>query len=261
MRAILPLPVLFILASAASGLAVAADPVASAIPALSAAVDLGSVEDPNADRGFLLPTALTQPARTLTVSDYDIVVAGATYGITDRLQVGVTATPAGGLFLPERMAIGSLKWQFLRAGNLRLAVLGGAIYSENENHDGRPARRSRSTAGQAALAASYCLTDDCHSLLTTNLLTTLAIRLGHQDPSILYSAGGTFRLSRRWKLLIEAQQAYTLADDAGGPTRPVISAGFRLFGRHLAGEAGFMTFFGSHGSPFPLPYLSATFRL
>ena len=46
--------------------------------------------DPNLDRGFLLPTAMTQPKGTLTYNNYELLLHGVTYGITDNLQVSAT---------------------------------------------------------------------------------------------------------------------------------------------------------------------------
>src|SRR5262249_51311242 len=79
--------------------------------------------DPNIDRGFVLPTAMTQPARTLTYSNYEIFVQGLTVGITDRVQVSVTAMPPISDFIPY-FAIGSAKWRLLSVGRLHLALQG-----------------------------------------------------------------------------------------------------------------------------------------
>ncbi len=80
-----------------SGAAVA-DPSLAAGSKATAAVeqdppglDRGTAEDPHGDRAVLLPTALTQPAGTVSISSYDLVFAGLTFGVTDRLQVSTTA--------------------------------------------------------------------------------------------------------------------------------------------------------------------------
>ena len=71
---------------APAALAQTADPaVAASVPAPSA-VD----SDPNIDRGFLLPTAMTQPAGTLTYNNYELLLHGITYGLTDRVQLSAT---------------------------------------------------------------------------------------------------------------------------------------------------------------------------
>src|SRR5437868_15091620 len=46
--------------------------------------------DPNIDRGFLLPTAMNQPAGSITYNNYELLLHGLTYAFTDRVQATVT---------------------------------------------------------------------------------------------------------------------------------------------------------------------------
>src|SRR5262249_58632803 len=61
--------------------------VVSAVPAPAPGA---TSTDPNIDRGFLLPTAMTQPAGSVTYNNYELLLHGVTYGITDRVQASVT---------------------------------------------------------------------------------------------------------------------------------------------------------------------------
>src|SRR6185503_6351501 len=84
---------------------------------------------PNIDRGFIQPTALTQPAGKLTYNNYELLIHGLTYGLTERLQVSVTALLVppvlkGSLFV----GAAALKWRFLSTARLHLAVQGSAGY-------------------------------------------------------------------------------------------------------------------------------------
>src|SRR5690349_9810374 len=116
---------LVVLPSLASAAAPAgADPatVAASAPAPATQADLGAQEDVTIDRSFLLPTAQTQPKGKLAMSDYELFFLGLSYGLTDHLQLSTEA------FIPlegESVIAASVKWQFLRAGRLRLAVLAG----------------------------------------------------------------------------------------------------------------------------------------
>src|SRR5262245_38007940 len=78
-------------------------------------LDRGIAEDPHGDRAVLLPTGLTQPAGSFSVSSYDLFFAGLTYGITDRVQVSTTGllTP---LMVGAVLVVGNVKWQVLRQG-------------------------------------------------------------------------------------------------------------------------------------------------
>src|SRR5688572_28820601 len=60
---------------------VTAQPSAAANPA-----DL----DPNLDRTFLLPPAMTQPKGSITYNNYELLLHGITYGLTDRVQISGT---------------------------------------------------------------------------------------------------------------------------------------------------------------------------
>jgi hypothetical protein len=236
---------------------------AASAPAAVHAPDAGTLEDPSGDRGLVFPTALTQPARTLTVSTYEIISLGVTYGITDRLQVSATGIWGGGWFLADRTLMGSVKWQLLRVGGLRLALIGGAVHTTDENHHGPPGvdPHESSLVAQGGLAASYCLTEDCHSLLTANLHARSAAGDGDQDgPELLYSFGGTFRLSRRIKLVFEGHRATELLAHGASSSSPAASGAVRAFGRRLTGELGVIAFFSNFGDPWPFPYVSASFR-
>ena len=231
------------------------------------ATDRGAQEDPNADRGMILPTALTQPKNTLTVSDYDIFMLGLTVGITDRVQVGAaTMLVGGGFFFPSSFMVGSLKWQFLRVGNLRLAALAGALYDSTERHDGLPGEggghTSRALRPQAGLIGSFCLDTECHSLVSGNAIVSPSRSTpAFQTATVLYSGGATLQLSSYWKLLFEYSQSSTLSRSGLDSTDPTLALGFRLYGRRLAGEIGAMVVINDSGDALPMPFLSVTARL
>ncbi len=56
-------------------------------------VDKGIVEDANAGRMWLSPTALTEPAGTWSFSDYDLLVVGLSYAATDTVSISSRSKP------------------------------------------------------------------------------------------------------------------------------------------------------------------------
>ena len=60
----------------------AVDPerVVKAAPATPAAGATSA--DPNIDRGFVLPTAMTQPAGSVTYNNYELLLHGVSIGVT-----------------------------------------------------------------------------------------------------------------------------------------------------------------------------------
>src|SRR5579862_4827741 len=75
---------------AAAGPAAVATIVAPATPSGSARTPS---EDPQADRGVVLPTAYTHPKGTFFVSNYDIVLSQLGYAFTDDTQISLTGVP------------------------------------------------------------------------------------------------------------------------------------------------------------------------
>jgi hypothetical protein len=266
-----------LLSSASAASASAAAPAAPANPALNTtagaptapAIDAGQLEDPNIDRGLLFPTGQTQPARTLTLSDYEIFVAGLTYGITNRLQVSAIGTLVDlGSFGPSRIAGGNLKAQVLRHRRLRLSVLAGALFSQDQpdiHHHARPEGVARVEEDApwrvlpfGGFVASGCLDLDCHSLLSGNVHLAGASDNGHESGSALvYSASLVARLSEHLKLILEYSNGTNLR--SGDTGSALAAAALRGFNRHFAFEAGAVGVVDSD-SLFPLLYVSASVR-
>jgi len=92
-------------------------------------------KDPRASEGFVTPTALTQPAGSVTITSRMLLADEVMYAITDRWQVG-----AGVGYIPQdegegtKLANASVKGEILRAGRLRLAVAGGALYATDRSN-------------------------------------------------------------------------------------------------------------------------------
>lgn len=253
-------------APASAGPTVAAAAPASDVPR---AVDPGVLADPNIDRGILFPTAHTQPARSLTITDYEIFILGLTYGITDRLQIG-----AARLLLPGtdwstvQLGMASVKYQLLRKGGIRVAALGAMGLSQSaEGHDlhvpaghtdPRPPHRRLSPL--VGVVGSACLDYECHSMVSLNLHAFRA-DLGRGTTTWgVYSGSLVGALGRRLKLIVEYSSQRDLAAMADG-TPALISAALRAHGSRFAFEAGVLTGVDEGEVGAGLLYVSASLRL
>ena len=238
--------------------------IASAEPV--AEVDPGVLTDPNIDRGFLTPTAETQPAGTFTLTSYELALVGATVGLTDRLQLSVIALlPELGEGGPERAWAATIKWQVLRRGLLRLSVMGGMGYEEEGlPEEQRPADRSdprrRTYNPLLGTVGSVCLTLDCHSMFSLNThLRGIVGAQGWRRTEALVSASLALRLAERWKLIVEYVRAVKLQSD---PVLrdPAVTVGIRVFRRGIAVELGSLMVLDRTVGLAGLPYASLGVR-
>jgi hypothetical protein len=168
-------------------------------------------------------------------------------------------------FSDTRLYVATLKWQALHSGRWRLSLLGGAAYAGGESY------RTNFAGGETAVAEvspqlggvlSYCLTLDCHSMVSVNthLMTTLAG--GRTDVTALYAASLTGRVSTHVKLLAEVVSAGTFGGGLGPrPSRDaLLSVGVRFFNRHLASEIGVLGLVDDNGYQGPALFLSGSVR-
>lgn len=197
-------------------------------------------EDASIDRGFALPTAMTQPARTFTVNDYEIFAVGMTYAFTDSIQLSLTVVPVP--FLGTAL-IANAKWQVLNAGRWHLALEGG--YSTG--------------AVVIGSAASLCLSADCHSLLNTNVL----VAPGASDKAaVLYDASWIQRIAPSVKTVVEITSGGWLGSkDAFSAARSaIVWGGLRPFSRHVTGDVGLAMGIGDDFGSNVIPFGSLSVR-
>jgi len=135
-------------ASLAAPVALAADgePPATVVAAPTAAQ--GTADDPNIDRAFLLPTAMTQPAGSATYNNYELLLHGFTYGVTDRVQATLTVLAPIVKDMPF-FGIVAGKWQVASLPRLHVAVQGSAGLLQSA-----PARRRRPWASAPSRACA-----------------------------------------------------------------------------------------------------------
>lgn len=224
--------------------------------------------DPNIDRGFLQPTALTQPAGSLTYNNYELLLHGLTYGITDRVQVSATVLAPLVSQMPF-VGVASVKWQFLSTARLHLALQGSGTMlhvsvTESDSLSGT-ASDNAFLVGAGAFA-SYCLREDCSSLASLTATYQLALDGGGSAGSaVVYGGSIVHRVARHVKLLGEITSA------AGGSgtsnfdnvSGALASYGVRFHNANLASDIGFMKpIFTGSSDPFllGLPFINVSYR-
>jgi hypothetical protein len=221
----------------------------------------GVAADPNADRGFLLPTAQTQPAGTLTFNDYELVLVGLTYGVTDYLQVTGTVLPPFSQDMPTVAQVGA-KLRMLDLPRLKLAAQASYWYLHVDVLD---------TSGSASLVeagpiATLCIDAGCDSTLSASVtwVHPLAPQSSDGNHAFIYGASLQARVSRHLKLLAEVDSASAITqgtwDNAGGA---LVGYGVRFFDAKLAGDVGFLRPVGGGSTNLLLgvPFVSFTVRL
>jgi hypothetical protein len=220
--------------------------------------------DPNLDRGFLLPTAMTQPAGSLTYNNYELLLHGVTYGVTDNVQVSATVLAPIVKEMPL-VGLASIKARLYRGDRLHLAIqgsIGGAAdVSGRENGDGTSGNRGIFLAGAGGLA-SVCLRADCSSLLSASASYELAAGSGDNGGALVYGVSAVHRVGRHVKLLAElASAGNSRSFDAENSA--LVSYGVRFYGDSIASDIGFIKPVGFEGSlpvVLGLPFASISYR-
>lgn len=160
--------------------------------------DKGIVEDANAGRMWLSPTALTEPAGTWSFSDYELLLVGLSYAATDTVSISANTL----LPIVEDMPFWLLvngKAQIVKSGNVRLAVQGSLIHARV---DGEGA-----TAAVLGGALSYCIDADCRSIVNAYVGAGFA----HENQSALpiaLSGSLLYGVNKHVKIMLEADTGY-----------------------------------------------------
>jgi hypothetical protein len=226
----------------------------------------GVTSDPNIDRAFLQPTAMTQPAGTITYNNYELLLHGFTYGVTDNLQTTLTVLSPISSDMPI-LGIGAVKWHLPAGDRVHLALQGTLGY-EHPSHGSGESVYIMGAGG----FASFCLRDDCSSLLSASVNYQLAV-----DPTVsgrahfvIYGGSLVHRLGTHVKLLGEVTSAAVGATPVGGGQTDfenlsgvLVSYGLRFHTDSIAGDVGFVKPFvdgPDDGLFMGLPFVSLSYR-
>ena len=224
-------------AQAAAPAASAPAEVVSAAPGPAAR---GASDDPNIDRGFLLPTAMTQPAGSVTYNNYELLLHGITYGITDRVQGSVTVLSPIVKDMPF-VGFAAVKARILSTDRFHLALQGSVGFGSVTLLD---TSSDIYTAGLGAFA-SYCLREDCSSLVSASATYQAAFPGSFSDRTDMVIYGGSIvhGVGKHFKLLGEVASAA----GRGGTTNDIsnvdgvlVGYGVRFHTDALAADVGFL---------------------
>ncbi len=201
----------------------------------------GRLQDPHIDRGLIniiSPTAETQPKGSFSFTDYELLLMGITYGVTDQLQVSLTTMAPITEDMPLFAIIGG-KLQLVSSGNLHFALVGNLFYGSDGDSG------SSSDSASAALlggAVSLCLDPTCASLLSGALQAGFALEADQNGVlPYLVSVSVSKKVGRRVKLLAGFDTAGVTADgDNELADGGLLSYGLRFFSSDIAGDIGFI---------------------
>jgi hypothetical protein len=202
-------------------------------------------EDPQADRGIVLPTAYTHPKGTFFVSDYDLAVVQIGYAFTDDTQISLTGVPPLG---DERVAFVdlTLKTTLYRGGLVRVAALGstsGLVANEI----------GVAAIGRVGGVVQLCLEARCLSSLSITSDITLAGTM-----LMVNGANGIFNMSQHLSLLAELDTLLPLGTAAAEFNGAMAGGGLRFRWTHVGFDLTLMHLLG--GSHATLPIFAFTYR-
>jgi hypothetical protein len=228
--------------------------------------------DPNIDRAFIQPTAMTQPAGSLTYNNYELLLHGVTYGITDHVQATLTVLPPIIKDMPL-MGAAAIKGRVSPSPRLHLAAQGTvgfmSVSIENDSGSTKPANVVSLGAGGYA---SICLRDDCSSLLNASANYQYAANYNYSGSAHLVIYGGSLvlRASEHVKLLGEITSAAGRSGSSGSSFSNLegflVSYGLRFHTTALAADVGFIKPVATSGSStndgwvMGLPFASVSYR-
>jgi hypothetical protein len=240
-----------------------AAPFAPAPPPQIAAVstvEKGVLEDANSGRGWLMPTALTDPAGTFSFSDFELFLISGGYAVSDQLSVSFTTLvpitnnmPFWGLL--------SAKYQVLKAGNLRGAVQAAVTYL----HDGSSSSATTNdsfTAADLGGALTLCIDDDCRSTVSGFIGAGFA---DSRQTAVPFVVAGSIaaRLGKHVKLVGEVDSAFIAGKVNDTANGALLWYGLRFTSSLIGVDVGFMKPVGvstNDGLPLGFPIVSFTYR-
>jgi hypothetical protein len=203
------------------------------------------VEDANAGRSWIMPTALTAPAGTWAFTDWELLIVGASYSITDHLDLSaatiipvVSNQPFFGLL--------AAKYQVLKQGSLRVALHGSfefvGGYSSTTTSSTGTVTTSNSAGGIGTVGgvATLCLDAPCHSHLSGYLAAGFATS-GQSAVPLVFAGSAAIRVARHVKLIGEVDSAAVLGNNFNSFADGFLFwYGLRFTSHNIGVDLGFM---------------------
>ncbi len=225
-------------------------------------------DDPNVDRVVLLPSAETQPAGTIAINDYELLMVGLTFAPTDNLQVSATVLPP--LKNVSLFANLTAKYRLVGSGRLHLALQTGLayLYDDDVGDGGDTGLTSDSLVLQGGVLASLCLDGACGWQASASAIAMVPVAGNYNGSTrlgVVYGGGITGLIAAHAKLLFEVDSIVTedlyqgYQSGVGELGSGAVSGGIRLFGRRVAVDLVAVRPFKLRG-PIALPFVELSFR-
>ncbi|MDB4958910.1 MAG: hypothetical protein JWO36_6479 [Myxococcales bacterium] len=220
-------------------------------------VDKGVVDDANSGRGWLMPTALTDPAGTWSFSDFELFLISGGYAVSDQLSISLTTLVPITNDVPF-WGLASAKYQVLKVGNLRGAIQGAVTYWR----DTSGSVNQSFTAADLGGALTLCIDDGCNSTISGFLAAGFA---DSNQTAVPFVVAGSFaaRLGRHVKFVGELDSAFIAGKVNDTANGALAWYGLRFTSGMIGVDVGFMRPVGlgdTNGLVLGLPILSFTYR-
>lgn len=222
-------------------------------PPVETTVDKGVLNDANAGRGWMAPTALTEPGGTWSISDYELFLISIGYAINDQVSISATTIPPLTTDFPLWLLF-SAKAQVVKAGKVRAAVQGAVTYfSLNDSTS-----NDSFTAGELGGALTVCIDDECNSHVSGFLGAGFAHDTNSSVPFV-GAATLVARLGNHVKFVAEADTAFIAGKVNDVADGALLWYGLRFTSRNLGADLGFVRPLGVSDSGLVLGFPVLTF--
>lgn len=219
-------------------------------------VDKGVLNDANAGRGWMAPTALTEPGGTWSISDYELFLLSIGYAINDQLSISATTIPPLTTDFPLWL-LSNAKYQVLKAGRIRAALQGAFTYFSL--NDG--STNDSFTAGEVGGAVTVCIDDECNSHVSGFLGAGFA---QDTDSAVPFLGAATLvaRLGKRVKFVAEVDSAFIAGKVNDVADGALLWYGLRFTSRTLGVDLGFVRPVGvsDSGLALGIPVVTFSYR-
>jgi hypothetical protein len=244
--------------------------VSAPAPEEASTVDKGTLEDANAGRVAIMPTALTPPKGAFSFEDWELFLISASYAVTDQLVItGTTMVPVTSEFYWGFL---SAKLQVVKQGNLRVAVQAGAAgvatkdtvttYDSMGNITGEMDSTVTGGGFDLGAAMTYCFDTDCFSHVNAAVVAGFATH-GNSSVPVGFMGGLVAKVGRKVRLIAEADTAHMFGDISGQANGFLGWYGVRFTSREIGVDLALVKPFcsdcSSSDDPFPLGFPFVTF--
>jgi hypothetical protein len=195
-------------------------------PVAPTTVDPGTLEDANAGRVAIMPTALTPPKGAFSFEDWELFLISASYGVTDNLVI--SATTMVPITSEVYWGFLSAKLQVVKQGRVRVAVQAGAAAAATKdttttfdamgNITGEMSTTTSGGLFDLGGALTYCLDEGCNSHADAAIAAGFAERDNSSVP-VGFMGGLVVKVASKVRLIAEADTAHLfgkISDQADG---------------------------------------------